>query len=236
MDFAYKIRRIIRWSPRVGFFNALNFEIQQTLRWPVISFWHGGIDRRVQLRSSSSDVSIFEHVFIEDEFDIDLGDPKLIIDGGANCGLSALYFATRYTDASVVAVEPDYENCRLCEQNTAGLKVEVVQSAMWSRSTYLKVENPEAEPWSYRCVESEESEPGSFEARDMKSLLAGRHCDLLKLDIEGGENELFRDPDWLSDVSAIVVEIHNDEADTLIRRACKDWSISETGEKLLLVR
>ena len=236
MNIRYKIRRIFRWSKRIGLLNALNFELQQTLRRPIISFNHGGIDRRICIRSSSSDVSIFEHVFIEDEFDINLGNPKLIIDGGANCGLAALYFAIRYPGAVVLAVEPDSENCLLCAKNTAGLQVDLVKSAIWSRSTYLKIENPEAEPWAFRCIEAEEEEPGSFEARDMKSLLAGRHCDLLKLDIEGGENELFREPDWLDYVSAVVVEIHNAEADSLIRKACADWKISETGEKLLLVR
>ncbi len=70
----------------------------------------------------------------------------------------------------------------------------------------------------------------------MQSLLSGKHCDLLKLDIEGAELELFKDPSWLKDVSVIVVEVHGDDADELIRSSCKGWSISRTGEKLLLTR
>ena len=227
---------MLRWAKRIGLANSLSFEVQQSIRRPVISFQHRGLGRKIHLRSSSSDISVFEHVFIEDEFDIDLGSPKLIVDGGANCGFAALYFACRYPNARIIAVEPDTENFDLCLRNVDGLNVEVVKSAIWSRSTFLKIENPDDEPWSFRCVETEKSDPGSFEARDMQSLLAGNHCDLVKLDIEGAEVEVFREPDWLKSVSAVAVEIHGEDADELIRNVCTGWNISRTGEKLLLVR
>lgn len=215
--------------------NAVLFEVQQTLRRPVIVFRHGALQRRVHLRSASSDIEVFEQIFIGDEFDIALETPKFILDGGANCGLAALYLACRYPTAEIVAVEPSAENCRLCALNTSGLAVEVVQSALWSTSARLKIRNPKDEPWSFHCVEAEDGDPEGFDARDMQSLLAGRQCDLVKLDIEGAEVELFRKPDWIKDVAAILVEIHSEAADALIRNACEGWTVARTGEKLLLV-
>jgi len=236
MDLSYKVARIQRWSRRIGIFNALSFELQQSLKRPIIAFRHGGIGRWVYLRHSSSDVSVFEHVFMEDEFDIQLDDPELIIDGGANCGLASLYFAVRYPRAKIIAIEPSSANCEMVQRNIEGLNVEVCKSALWSSNTILKIENSAAEPWAFRCIEAEVDDLGAFPALDLTSLLAGRSCDLLKLDIEGGEVELFRNSSWLSHVSTIAVEIHSEEAETLVREACAGWKVSQTGEKLLLAR
>lgn len=236
MDIRYKVRRIWRWSKQIGLLNALNFEMQQTFRRPVIAFRHKALNRLIYLRSSSSDIEVFEQVFIANEFDIALDSPALIVDGGANCGLSAVYFATRFPTSKILAVEPSAENCAICRRNTAGLDVEVIQTAIWSSSTRLKIENPTDQAWSFHCVEAAEDDPNGFAAVDMQSLLSGRRCDLVKLDIEGAEVEIFRHPDWLKDVSAIVVEIHSEEADGLIRTACHGWDIRRSGEKFLLTR
>ena len=236
MDLRYKFGRVVRWSKRIGLLNAISFEVQQTLRRRVISFMHGSLGRRIHLRSSSSDIEVFEQIFIEDEFAIPLDSPKFIVDGGANCGLASLYLAVRYPGAKIIAVEPNAENCALCVRNTRGMNVEVVRTAIWSSSTRLKIENPGDAPWSFRCVEADAGDPAGFEACDMGSILSGRQCDLVKLDIEGAELELFKDTGWLKDVSAILVETHGDEADALVRRACEGWTISQSGEKLLLVR
>src|SRR5688572_19530422 len=53
----------------------------------------------VSLRAGTSDVSTFEEVFLDLEYSIPVEvDPKLIIDGGANIGLTSLYFANTYPD------------------------------------------------------------------------------------------------------------------------------------------
>lgn len=162
--------------------------------------------------------------------------PKFIIDGGANCGLAALYFACRFPDAKVLAIEPDPKNCEMCSRNTSGLNDEIVQSAIWSSSTFLKIENPNVESWSFRCVEASGTDPHAFEARDMNAFLVGDYCDLLKLDVEGAELEIFRNPTWLDQVSCIIVEIHSEEAYALIRGVCHDWMIERAGEKFMLRR
>jgi FkbM family methyltransferase len=41
----------------------------------------------------------------------------LIVDCGANIGLSARYFATEYHEVRIVALEPDIRNVHLQERN-----------------------------------------------------------------------------------------------------------------------
>jgi hypothetical protein len=66
-----------------------------------------------------------------------------------------------------------------------------------------------------------------------------QRCDLLKLDIEGAEKQLFeKGEDWLALVNAILVEVHGEQAHAAIQAACPldSWHYRDCGEKLLLCR
>lgn len=57
--------------------------------------------------------------------------------------------------------------------------------------------------------------------------------DLLKIDIEGAELELFRAPaDWLNDVSSIVIELHGAECEKVFFKALKgyQYELGSSGE------
>ncbi len=58
------------------------------------------------LRPHSSDLYTFNQVFILDQYNIKLPFlPKTIIDAGANIGLSSAYFAHRFPQSQIVAIE-----------------------------------------------------------------------------------------------------------------------------------
>ena len=44
-------------------------------------------------------------------------EPKFIIDGGANIGTASIFFANRYPNAKIVAVEPEARNIEMMEYN-----------------------------------------------------------------------------------------------------------------------
>ena len=51
----------------------------------------------VAIRRGTSDVSTFEQVFVEQEYEIPLDfEPATIVDAGANIGLASALFASRY--------------------------------------------------------------------------------------------------------------------------------------------
>lgn len=168
----------------------------------------------VTLRCGTCDFVVLRKVLIEGEYRIPfLTKPALVIDAGANIGISALYFALQYPEARVYAVEPDKENFELLQLNTRAVpNVVPVNAALWSRPARLALTNPEAEPWAFHFVEAED---GAYQTTTIPEIMAKAGVDaidILKLDIEGGERELFRDPsahDWLPAVRILIAELHD---------------------------
>lgn len=63
------------------------------------------------LRSKTTDKYTFKQVFLDDQYGILLPfEPKTIIDAGANIGLASVYFAHRYVQSTIVALEPSSDN------------------------------------------------------------------------------------------------------------------------------
>src|SRR5215831_1961748 len=63
------------------------------------------LNRKVWIRPATSDMDVLREVFHEREYEAACWDikPKVIIDAGANIGLTSLYFAARCTDARIIA-------------------------------------------------------------------------------------------------------------------------------------
>ena len=124
-----------------------------------------GIEHPLFLRTTAADLYVFEEIFIRDEYKLPFRiSPRLIIDVGANVGFSSVYFSNYYPNSCVVAVEPVDENFRQLRLNTARYpNIRVLQAALWSSSTHLRIENPEVEPWEYRMEETSPDDPQAHE-------------------------------------------------------------------------
>src|SRR5262245_59178053 len=71
------------------------------------------------LRAGTSAILIFRQLFIRRELDFPLpGAPAVIIDAGANIGLASLYFAARFPQARILALEVEPSNFRMLTLNT----------------------------------------------------------------------------------------------------------------------
>jgi MinD-like ATPase involved in chromosome partitioning or flagellar assembly len=73
---------------------------------------------KVYLRKGTSDIAVFTSIFAFNEFEVDLEIPAngVILDCGANIGISTVYFAQRYPQALVIALEPNQANFELCQK------------------------------------------------------------------------------------------------------------------------
>lgn len=208
-----------------------------------------GLRQIIRLRGKTSDYQAFKKIFVEGEYAFSLGlTPRLILDGGANVGYSSVFFTHQYPEAVVVAIEPESENFQLLTQNTALYKnIRPIQAALWPRKTELVMENTTGQPDAFRVSESHSSDSSTIPAITIMDLLGEMgldRIDLLKLDIEGAEKELFEDPaahQWLSRTQAIILELHDRFKPGCTEAvegalAAHKFVRSQRGENLLCIR
>jgi FkbM family methyltransferase len=234
--------RITKLKRLVGLAAAVRFELMWTARRPEIEIALPGYRGSFVVRRFSSDMNVFHSVFIEGELESFLPeDPRFIIDGGANVGYTTAFYAQRFPNATVIAVEPSPSNLAQLRRNCAGYQnVVFLEGAIWPESTNVKIVNPEDESWSYRVEASDDTGVRGYTIEEIMDKYKICEIDLMKLDIEGAERQLFesRFERWLPRVKVIVVEIHGEEARSAIERACNPDNFDETksGEKVILVR
>lgn len=136
----------------------------------------------------------------------------LIIDGGANIGASVCWFAFTFPSSHVVAFEPDPANFELLRRNTEGLNVELHQAALGAADGKVRLIDPGQGEWGYQTSRSDDGETPLVsigrivaEKRD-----AGYQPFIAKIDIEGGEADLFTPPtSWIDLFPLMIVELHD---------------------------
>jgi FkbM family methyltransferase len=196
-----------------------------------ISSREGVFRRAVALRRRTSDLATFEQVFANNDYNLRRlgrwdeilrlydaickdGTP-LILDLGANIGLSALYFAKNWPAAHIIAVEPDKENFRVMRKNLDGLRNTLpVNAAVASEDGAVRIVDPTAESWALRTERAAPGATDTISAVSVESLIerAPRNCKpfIAKIDIEGFESELFsQNTDWLRSFPIIIIELHD---------------------------
>jgi FkbM family methyltransferase len=186
----------------------------------------------LHLRGKTSDADVFSQIFVEREYRcIDHLNPRIIIDAGANVGYSSAYLLTRFPQARVIALEPDPANFAAAKKNLAHWadRVTLLEAALWSKRGTVSL-RPGTEGWGRQVATGEGVSavdiPFLLEKFDLESI------DLLKVDIEGAEKEVFSASDWVSCVRNIVVELHGPEESRIFHEAIKHrpYSVSECGE------
>jgi FkbM family methyltransferase len=174
----------------------------------------------IHYRLYTSDINVLAQIFLSGEY-VCVGsevEPKFIVDCGANIGCASVYFLNRYPNASVIAIEPDSGNFEVCQLNIApyGARIRALHCAVWPRCeglTFDRGVNGDAGEWGFRARACRQDERPEIDGMSLTSIVEkspNGWIDLLKIDIEGGETELFAtdfDP-WLSRTKTIVIELH----------------------------
>jgi len=200
----------IGWINAFKLFLGHRFCQEYALRLP-------GLKGPLYLRGRSSDAYVFRKVFLLEEYFLPNQKPRFIIDAGANVGISAVYFAHLYPEATIYCVEPEADNIRQFLKNTRSYpNIKLFPGALWSRAASLVITNPEADSVGFVVREQASSEPGvaAYSVGDLLAQAPSPSVDILKLDIEGSESRVFSDnPDlWLTKVKVIMIELHENKA------------------------
>jgi len=206
----------------------------------------GASSSPVYYRCGTSDRHVFKLLFVENEYDflrpLEAEGVQTVVDCGANVGYASVALLNRFPGCRVLAIEPDPANFEMARLNTAfyGKRCEVLQGAVWSRSCDLVVRRGEfrdGSDWSIIVRPAKEDETPDVRAFGMAELLGTLGdvpIDLLKIDVEGSERELFRDGTdaWLPKVRNIVIELHDDQCRETFLAAVssRPHAIVESGE------
>ena len=201
----------------MGLLKAVSLYALKTFRnTGEVSVHLPGLAAPVWARFGTSDLGVFRQVLIdEDYFFRSSAQPRLIIDAGANVGYTSVYFANRFPDAAIIAIEPDTDNFHLLQRNTAAYpKVRCIRAGLWSKDCFLKISNPDGGTCAFRVEETMNPE-NAVPAVTLATLLESSgfdRIDILKLDIEGAEKDLFSAHDsanWIARTDLIMIELHD---------------------------
>jgi FkbM family methyltransferase len=168
-------------------------------------FWRGGPmrveivlgGRRYPVRlHTRTELDVLEEVGIDDEYgSTDEIPAKTIVDLGAHVGLATLRLLAKRPDARVVAVEADPALIPRLRENLAGLPVEIVHAAIGAGAGERDFYRSDISSWGNSLEKREWFQDAvRVPAITLEALLDAQGIetvDLLKVDIEGAEWDLF---------------------------------------------
>ena len=172
----------------------------------------------IKLRKDQSDPYIFEQVFCEQQYYFDYPNPnniKWIIDAGANIGLAALYYASKFPHAQIVSIEPDTNNFYLLKENTKNYpNIHPIHAALWHQEELLTIKNQDEKSAGFMVDASNVNSTDAIKSVTINQLMKEYNIpqiSILKIDIEGAEKEVFayNNTPWIHSCDCIIAELHD---------------------------
>ena len=172
--------------------------------------------RLITYRLNRGDIQSIREVLMDEVYRLPFPSqqPDVLVDLGANIGLTSVFYDRTLHPRSIIAVEPDPSNAKLVRENLAGLPAVVFQAAVGPHDGTARFStNRESNLGSLSSNSSGIEVPVMSMDSVLKSVPEGANI-LVKLDIEGGEEELLQaNTEWLSRVDGLIVEFHPDRVD-----------------------
>ena len=141
----------------------------------------------------------------------------VIIDCGANIGLSVIYLKKTYPFAKLICFEPDPQNAQVLEKNIKDNQltdVNINKKAVWITDGYISFESKGSE--ASQIDESGDSKGVKVACIDFIKVINNYDViDFLKMDIEGVEFEVITHcRDFLGRINNMFIEYHGKVSDT----------------------
>lgn len=189
---------------------------------------HSGI--KLVLRDfSHSDLDVFKQIFLKEEYKLIMNLLKenhnhegkiVVIDAGANIGLTTLYLGEYLKNAFFYVIEPSKGNFDLLQRNLE-LNDYLNRSKLFQRALHCKMDLNfnisndfrDMRDWGHTTVLDES---GEIQSITIDKIIEDENLDgitLLKIDIEGAERFLFDDLSnckFLEITKYIAIEVHEE--------------------------
>jgi FkbM family methyltransferase len=168
-------------------------------------------------------------------------NPATIVDAGAHIGMASILFALRYPSAEIIAIEPEPSNFALLLKNTASYKnILPICAALWKEDGEVTLGSSNVHPkGAFQVVENGEIRARAITVETLMRETGIQSIDILKVDIEGSEKEVFASCNWIDNVRVIAIELHDRVmagCRSTVETAAKDFRSVEQGEVTFFLR
>lgn len=176
---------------------------------PAMPFWY---------RRGTTDLLVLEQVFLDREYHIGPVAPEsieYIVDLGSNIGVTAMFWAQRYPKARMVLVEPDPDNFQLLKRNTAAFQdrctlLNVAVSDRRGSTSFFRSDRE----YGHSILKTDdcvsEIQVTTLTVSDILDEAGFPRVDLLKMDIEGGEQIVMPTIGmWQATPRHLIAELHD---------------------------
>lgn len=169
------------------------------------------LNYKIRVPDALSFIWQFKEIFVDEsyKFESELTEP-VIYDCGSNIGLSCIYFKRIFPGAIIKAFEADPKISKYLKENlkTNGLNdVEVIDKAVWKEDGEINFSSEGADA---STIFSSKTNLKVKSVRLKNLLEKEERIDMLKMDIEGAENDVILDcGNSLKIVNNIFIEYHS---------------------------
>jgi FkbM family methyltransferase len=201
--------RQVDHSLRVRYFDVLN----RISRSHLGSFFavFPEIATPLLFQGASSDVWNMQQVFLDRQYDVEIPEPRKILDLGAYVGYTAVYFANRFPSASIISVEPPGSNFDTLVANTVAYpNIRCLPAAVWHERAELTLADCNYGDWGLSFTPGDadrpvETVPG-YTITNILEMHGWNGVDLIKCSSHGGRvDTLLRPcPDWLEKTVTVI--------------------------------
>lgn len=204
----------------------LLFRVMRVFRLPSM-----GNDRRARLRGGvelnyrldRSDIWTIHEIWVDEIYRLPASVTLparlgVLVDLGANIGLATLWMATKWGAQEVIGAEPSSANARVARQNFErnGLIGDVLEVAVGGddgKAVFMAGPGATNGRIDFNGEAQNGESTTTVDIVTMKTLLSrlpnDTPLDLVKIDIEGGEQALLtHNPEWLQRVNVLICEFH----------------------------
>ena len=184
----------------------------------------------VSYRSGTSDAGLIYEILIRNpkkaEYRINPAvQPKVVLDIGANIGVTALWLHNQFPDAKIYCFEPVTENIKLLKKNTASIEnITVLPFALGDKAAYVPIyANIDDQNKGGYSIHQRKTDPMNLGnmvepnavidvrvASDVLREMGVTQVDLIKIDTEGNEYSILSSipEETLSSCAWIMGELH----------------------------